>query len=158
MENRFSRVREIDRRVKRWQSGAMVLRWTAAGVLEAQPGSRQLAGYRAMPILVAALRPHDAQFTRGCVWLLADSSLTGQKVAWALSQVVAERGAPVSITVDNGTDFVSKAMNGWARTSMACYSASSSRADRWKTATFGRATRQSPLIPRFRRHCGSHRG
>ncbi len=54
------------------------------------------------------------QFTRECVLLLADSSLTGQKVALALSQVVAERGAPMSITVDNGTEFVSKAMDGWA--------------------------------------------
>jgi putative transposase len=41
------------------------------------------------------------QFTRECLLLLADSSLTGQKVALALSQVVAERRAPVSITVDN---------------------------------------------------------
>jgi putative transposase len=41
------------------------------------------------------------QFTRECMLLLADSPLTGQKVALALSQVVAERGAPVSITVDN---------------------------------------------------------
>ena len=46
--------------------------------------------------------------------LLADSSLTGQKVALALSQVIAERGAPVSITVDNGTEFASKAMDAWA--------------------------------------------
>jgi putative transposase len=41
------------------------------------------------------------QFTRECLLLLADSSLTGQKVALALSQVIAARGAPVSITVDN---------------------------------------------------------
>lgn len=46
--------------------------------------------------------------------LLADSSLTGHKVALALSQVVAERGAPVSITVDNGTEFYSRAMEAWA--------------------------------------------
>jgi putative transposase len=38
-----------------------VLRWTAAGVLEAERGFRKLVGYRAMPILVAALRTHDAQ-------------------------------------------------------------------------------------------------
>ena len=54
------------------------------------------------------------QFTRECLLLLADSSLTGQKVALALSQVVAERGAPVSITVDNGSEFVSRAMEAWA--------------------------------------------
>jgi len=35
-------------------------------------------------------------------------------VALALSQVVAERGAPISITVDNGTEFASKAMDAWA--------------------------------------------
>jgi putative transposase len=54
------------------------------------------------------------QFTRECLLLLADSSLTGHKVALALSQVVAERGAPVSITVDNGTEFYSRAMEAWA--------------------------------------------
>ncbi len=54
------------------------------------------------------------QFTRECVLLLADSSLTGQKVALALSLVVAKRGAPISITVDNGTEFASKAMDAWA--------------------------------------------
>ena len=64
IENLFGRVREIGRRVKRWQNGTMVLRWTAAGVLEAERGFRKLAGYRAMPILVAALRAHDAQFNR----------------------------------------------------------------------------------------------
>ena len=64
IENLFSRVREIGRRVKRWQSGTMVLRWTAAGVLEAERGFRKLAGYRAIPILVAALRAHDIQFNR----------------------------------------------------------------------------------------------
>jgi transposase InsO family protein len=54
------------------------------------------------------------QFTRQCVLLLADRSLTGHKVALALSQVIAERGAPISITVDNGTEFASKAMDAWA--------------------------------------------
>jgi putative transposase len=52
IENLFSRVREIGHRVKRWQSGTMVLRWTATGVFEAERGFRKLVGYRAMPILV----------------------------------------------------------------------------------------------------------
>ena len=64
IENLFGRVREIGHRVKRWQSGTMVLRWTAAGVPEAERGFRKLVGYRAMPILVAALRARDAQFER----------------------------------------------------------------------------------------------
>ena len=41
------------------------------------------------------------QFTRECLLLLTDSSLTGHKVALAMSQVIAERDAPESITVDN---------------------------------------------------------
>ncbi len=64
IENLFSRVRAIGRRVTHWQSGTMVLRWAAAGVLEAARGFRKLAGYRAMPSLVAALRTRDTQFTR----------------------------------------------------------------------------------------------
>jgi putative transposase len=62
IENLFSRVREIGRRVKHWQSGTMVLRWTAAGVLEAECGFRKIVGFRALPTLVAALRARDAQF------------------------------------------------------------------------------------------------
>src|SRR5216684_3057466 len=64
IENLFSRVREIGRRVRHWQSGTMVLRWTAAGVLEAERGFRKITGYRAMPPLVAALRAHDTNSAR----------------------------------------------------------------------------------------------
>src|ERR1700757_1293727 len=64
IENLFSRVREIGRRVRHWQSGTMVLRWTAAGVLEAERGFRKLTGYRAMPALVAALRARDTSCAR----------------------------------------------------------------------------------------------
>jgi transposase-like protein len=64
IENLFSRVREIGRRVRRWQSGTMVLRWTAAGVLEAERGFRKIAGYRSVPLLVAALRARDAQLNQ----------------------------------------------------------------------------------------------
>jgi putative transposase len=53
------------------------------------------------------------QFTRESLVLLADSSLTGQKVALALSLAVAERGAPTSITADNGSEFASRAMDAW---------------------------------------------
>src|SRR5229473_8531828 len=54
------------------------------------------------------------QFTRECLALLADNSLNGHKVALALSQLVAERGAPLSITADNGSEFVSKTMDAWS--------------------------------------------
>jgi hypothetical protein len=42
----------------------MVLRWSAAGVLEAERSFRKIVGYRAMPMLVAALCAHDARINR----------------------------------------------------------------------------------------------
>jgi transposase InsO family protein len=54
------------------------------------------------------------QYTRECLTLHADTALSGEKVAAALDKVVAHRGAPKSITVDNGTEFASKAMDHWA--------------------------------------------
>jgi hypothetical protein len=47
IENLFSRGREIARRVKRWQGGTMILRWTAAAALEAEKSFRKVDGYRA---------------------------------------------------------------------------------------------------------------
>jgi len=64
IENLFSRVREIARRVKRWQGGTMILRWTAAGVLEAERHFRKVAGYRALPRLAAALRAREVALGR----------------------------------------------------------------------------------------------
>ena len=48
------------RHVKRWR-GKMMLRWVAAGVLEAVKGFRRLKGFRDMPKLVSALRARDQQ-------------------------------------------------------------------------------------------------
>lgn len=53
-------------------------------------------------------------FTRECLALKADNSLTGKKVAACLDTVAAARGYPSQITVDNGTEFYSKAMDAWA--------------------------------------------
>ncbi len=65
IENLFSRVRDLARRVRRWQGGEMILRWTAAGVLEAVRNFRTVAGFRALAELDAALRAHDAATNRG---------------------------------------------------------------------------------------------
>jgi putative transposase len=54
------------------------------------------------------------QFTRECLPLLVDSSLTGHKIALVLSLIITERDAPGSTTVDNGTEFGSRAMEAWA--------------------------------------------
>jgi len=54
-------MRRVARRVKRWRNGGMVLRWAAAAALEAQRGFRRLKGHKSMPMLIAALRKHDAE-------------------------------------------------------------------------------------------------
>lgn len=53
-------------------------------------------------------------FTRECLAVYADGSLTGEKVAAALEDVAATRGYFGRITVHNGTEFYSKAMDAWA--------------------------------------------
>ena len=60
-ESLISRTRHVKRNVKRWRGGQMVLRWVAAGVLEAVKGFRRLKGHKEMPKLVAALRVRDQQ-------------------------------------------------------------------------------------------------
>ena len=60
-ESLISRTRQVKRNVKRWRGGQMVVRWVAAGVLEAVKGFRRLKGCKAMPQLVAALRARDQQ-------------------------------------------------------------------------------------------------
>ena len=54
------------------------------------------------------------QYTRECLTLFADNALSGEKVAAALDKIVILRSTPESITVDNGTEFASKAMDLWA--------------------------------------------
>ena len=55
------------------------------------------------------------QFTRECVALEADRSMTGKKVAEVLECAQQERGSlSVSITVDNGSEFSGRALEAWA--------------------------------------------
>jgi len=61
IESLISRTRHVKRNVKRWRGGQMVLRWTAAAMLEAVKGFRRLKGHKDMPKLVAALRARDQQ-------------------------------------------------------------------------------------------------
>jgi putative transposase len=61
IESLISRTRHVKRNVKRWRGGQMILRWTAAAVLEAVKGFRRLKGHKDMPKLVAGLRARDQQ-------------------------------------------------------------------------------------------------
>src|SRR5207253_5013711 len=47
--------RRSSRNVKRWQSGQMALRWTAAGMLEAERQFRRIIGYHDLAKLVVAI-------------------------------------------------------------------------------------------------------
>jgi len=54
------------------------------------------------------------QYTRECLALEPAHCLTATKVAHVLDAVALDRGYPESITVDNGTEFSSRIMDGWA--------------------------------------------
>ena len=65
IESLLSRTRHVQRHVKRWRGGTMVLRWVAAGVLEAAKGFRRVQGCQDMLALVAALLARDARLGLG---------------------------------------------------------------------------------------------
>jgi len=54
-ESMIECVRRSARNVKRWQSGEMCLRWTAAGMLEAERQFRKVVGYRDLAKLAVAV-------------------------------------------------------------------------------------------------------
>jgi hypothetical protein len=60
-ESMIECVRRSSRTVKRWHSGEMALRWTAAGMLEAERQFRRIIGYRDLAKLAVAV---ERQLTR----------------------------------------------------------------------------------------------
>ena len=54
-ESMIECVRRTSRNVKHWQSGDMALRWTAAGMLEAERQFRKIIGYRDLAKLAVAI-------------------------------------------------------------------------------------------------------
>jgi putative transposase len=54
-------------------------------------------------------------FSRENLVLVADTSLSGQRVARELDKVIAERGMPKTIVSDNGTEFTSMAILKWVQ-------------------------------------------
>ena len=54
-------------------------------------------------------------FTRECLALVADSSLSGTRVARELDAVIARRGCPKTVVSDNGTEFTSTAILSWCQ-------------------------------------------
>jgi putative transposase len=54
------------------------------------------------------------EFTRECLAIEVDTSLPGLRVCRVLDRLVAERGAPAEILVDNGPEFAGTALDAWA--------------------------------------------
>ena len=54
------------------------------------------------------------QYTRECLLLEPGVSMSGTKVAHCLEGLALVRGSPESVTMDNGTEFQSRAMDAWA--------------------------------------------
>ena len=54
-ESMIDTVRTTQRNVKRWSSGEIGLRWTAAGTLEAEKQFRKVTGYTDLPRLAVAI-------------------------------------------------------------------------------------------------------
>ncbi|MGC2161593.1 MAG: IS3 family transposase, partial [Silvibacterium sp.] len=54
-------------------------------------------------------------FTRECLCLVADTSLSGMRVARELDTVIAERGRPSLCVSDNGTELTSMAILRWSQ-------------------------------------------
>jgi putative transposase len=52
--------------------------------------------------------------TRECIALVADTSLSGRRVARELNQLISQRGVPKMVVSDNGTEFTSNAILNWA--------------------------------------------
>ena len=53
-------------------------------------------------------------FTRESLAIAVDQGIKGEQVVEVLDRIVAERGSPKAIRVDNGPEFVSKALDRWA--------------------------------------------
>jgi putative transposase len=58
VESMISIARATNRNVTHWRDGQMVLRWTAAGMLNAERSFRRIKGHKQMPKLVDALHRH----------------------------------------------------------------------------------------------------
>jgi hypothetical protein len=52
----ISIARTTNRNVTRWRDGQMALRWTAAGMLNAEQSFRRIKGHKQLPQLIDALR------------------------------------------------------------------------------------------------------
>ncbi len=54
------------------------------------------------------------QFTRECLAIHADQNIKGEQVVSIMRELASKRGTPSRIQTDNGSEFISKALDRWA--------------------------------------------
>ena len=103
VRRRSGRKRAIGTRTPMLIPGAPNQRWSLDFV------SDQLTDGRRFRVLTVV-----DDCTRECLALVADTSLSGSRVARELGTLIAHRGKPQMIVSDNGTEFTSNAILGFA--------------------------------------------
>ncbi len=83
-------------------------------------------------------------FTRECLGLVVDTSLSGLRVGRELDRIVELRGKPLTIVSDNGTELTSHAILHCRRCGRCCgitsRRASCNKTGSWKASTAGSGT------------------
>lgn len=102
VRKRGGRKRAIGTRAPLDVPGARNQRWSLDFVSDALSDGRR---FRILAVV--------DDFSRECLGLVADTSLSGARVARELDAIIAWRGKPTTIVSDNGTEFTSNAMLAW---------------------------------------------
>ena len=113
--HRLSRAEGLQVRQRRRRKQKLV-RGTERPVAPRRPNERwsldfvhdRLANGRSLRLLTI----HD-DYTRECLWIEADTSLSGPRVARVLDCVAELRGQPASLLSDNGPEFAGLALERW---------------------------------------------
>jgi putative transposase len=71
-ESMIECVRRTSRNAKRWRSGEMRLRWTAAGMLDAERQFRRVIGYRGLAEIAVAI---ERDLTRPSIHTLTNEAV-----------------------------------------------------------------------------------
>ena len=114
--HRLYRAEGLQVRSRRRRKQKLV-RGTERPVAPLQPNERwsldfvhdRLANGRSLRLLTV----HD-DYTRECLWIEADTSLSGPRVTRILDCVAELRGRPASLITDNGPEFAGLALERWA--------------------------------------------
>lgn len=91
IESMISVGRTVTRNVKRWRNGKMALRWTAAGMLEAEKQFRRIRGYRDLPFArerATTARGGDQSQKRGSIGVARRGAARNSTIIWTSSSTL----------------------------------------------------------------------